>query len=801
MLRNYLIIVLRNLIRHKAFSLLNITCLAIGMAGFILITLFIKHELSYDRFHKDHSNIYRVAINAQIIDDFINVPIACAPMGPTMVKDFPEVLKAVRLDKLNETILISYEDSRFYEKNIIIADSTFFDIFSFKLLQGDPKTALKEKYNIVITKNTAKKYFGDNDPIGRMMKWNNKYNVKVTGVVEDPPSNSHFSFELICSFPTLEDFVDNERLNSWGSMSYYTYVKLTDGFDPNVLEAKLPEFMAHYFEEDLDTMKTMGIFFEPYLQPLTSIHLHSDLYGEISPTFDIGNIYIFSIIALFILLIACINYMNLSTARASKRIKEIGLRKTLGAFSGDLKIQFLGESILFCLIGLFFAFFLVEIFLGQFNQLIEKNLTLNYTQDWPFIIELIVFTLLVGILSGSYPAFYLSKFQPGEVLKMGVLSGSGKSHFRTILVIFQFIISIALIISTLIIYNQFYFLKNINLGFNKEHVVVIQLNDDNLKEKYETIKSELLSIPSVKSVSASSDYPGMELDGWGFFLEGYDKNRPWIMSVISVDHDFIDCMNMQLVKGRGFLKNNLTDTAGIIINETAAKKAGWEDPIGKSMNLGSHEGGSKYQVIGVVKDFYFSSLQKRIDPIVLTIVPKRFQYLSIKIYPGDISRTIDLLEVKWAEIDASRPFDYFFLDKSFDNLYHDERNLMKIFLSFTILAIVIACLGLLGLTFFSAEQRIKEIGIRKVFGAGIMDVVYLLSKEFIKIIFIANCIAWPIAWIAMDRWLRQFEYATDINIWLFVFAGFISLLIGILTVCIIAAKAGRANPVEALKYE
>jgi len=801
MLHNYLKIALRNLNRQKIYSLINISGLAIGMASFILIMLYVSDEISYDRFHENADDIYRVAFEAQIMEDFLDVAVSAGPLAPAIESAFPEVLDATRMEAEQESVLISYGDMNFYENELLYADTGFFSIFSFNLIHGNRTTALTRKYSMVLTESMAKKYFKDSNPLGKILRFNDLYNFMVTGVVEDPPENSHIDFNLIASFITLEDLPFSERLDMWGSLNFLTYVKLIDGFNPDVVEEKLPDFIAGRMGANIDTLAASGIIFNPYLQHLTDIHLHSHLLGEIHPNSDISYVYIFSAVAFFLLIIACINFVNLTTARSAKRAKEVGLRKTLGAYKSDLIIQFLGESLMLAFIALIIALLFIEFTLPSFNELTHKQLCLFTSGNWHLIILLVMFAIFVGVLSGVYPAFYLSSFKPISVLKGRAHISFRRSIFRNALVVFQFFISVCLIISTSVIIRQFNHIKNINLGFDKEQVIIVPLRETRNYIPAKTVKNAFKSIPEVKSVSTASNYPGTQIGKWGCSPEGLDGNMQWVIGIVAMDDGYFETLGMEILQGRDFMINENGDENTMLINEALAAKAGWENPVGKRIYIGDSKDENRYTVIGLVKNAHFSSLKDPIEPMIFIIDSERSNKLMIRIDVDQVGQTLAKLSSLWSSLEPGKPFDYFFLDQSFGELYENEQRLSRIFAWFTILAIIIACLGLFGLSSFIAEQRMKEIGIRKVFGASAGNIIYHLSSGFMILVIIANLLAWPVAYYFMDKWLDKFAYTTDFGFAVFFIAGIVSVLIASLTVLFIAIRASLTNPSASLRYE
>lgn len=800
MLKNYIIIALRNLLRQKGYSIINISGLAIGLAAFILIVLHVVNELSYDKFHEKADRIYRICVNGMIAGDVLNVAVSAAPTGEAMVRDIPEITKATRIDEFSQTVHFVYEDRRFFQDGLLYVDSTFFDIFSFDLIRGNPKTALVEPYSFVITKSTAEKYFGQEDPIGKTIRVNDKRNYTVTAIVADPPENSHFDFEVLASFTSQIKTRGKEAYENWGSLGLYTYVLLAKGANPDEVEKRFPEMYLQYME---DLSELENITFEPYLQPITKIHLHSNLMAEIETNSDISYIYTFLAIGIFILLIACINFMNLSTARSMKRAREVGLRKVVGAYRKQLIYQFIGESLILSFIGLIFAMILVEIALPVFNQLLDQKLALDLFKNIYVFIMLIGLAIIVGLIAGSYPAFYLSGFQPIKILKGTFTKSAKKSPVRNVLVIIQFTISVFLIISTGFVYNQLSFLRQKKLGFNKEHMIVIPLRGDRLRDKAEIFKSELSNLSCVSAVSISRFVPGRDMDGTGYVPEGYDENNPVIIFTNIVDHDYISTMEMQIIEGREFSREFSTDSSAVIINETLVKKLGWDKPLGKKITGFGNNGEYDLHVVGVVQDFHFRSLHDVVEPSLMFISPDYARNLNIRLHASNVQEQISSIREKWQEIESSIPFDYYFLDEDFNSQYKAEQRIGEIFIYFTVIAIFIACLGLFGLASYNAEQKTKEIGIRKALGSSVQRIVFMLSKQFTKWVFIANIIAWPVAWYFVSNWLGNFAYSIEIldYWWIFVVSALLSIFIAILTVTYQAIKAALTNPVDAIKYE
>ncbi len=800
MFKNYLKIAFRSLKKHKGYSFINISGLAIGMAVCMLIMIWVLNELSYDRFHEKADRICRITMDMEF-GTTLHTPVTITAAGPALVDDFAEIVAAARVDNPRR-VSIKYEDKTYQETDVGFAENAIFDIFSFPFVSGDPKTALEAPYSLVITESMARKYFGDEDPMGKILRLNNETDFSVTGVAKDVPANSHFRFNMLRSFQTLiaEGSV---RDDNWFDVRFYTYLLLDEHTDPKQLEQKLPGFIEKHLGEAL---KASGGSLHLFLQPLERIHLYSDFERDISANGDITHVYLFSGIALFVLIIAGINFINLSTARSSTRAQEVGMRKTLGAVRSRLIGQFLGESMIHSILAMGLAIGLINFFLPLFTPVIGRELTLNFIQAPWLLAAFLGMTAMVGVLAGSYPAFILSSFAPVHVLK-GALKARGlHSRLRKILVVFQFSISIALIAATVIVYNQITFIKTKKLGYNKDHVVVIPGMSESLRKSYRSIRSELLNLSGVIDVGASDLVPSRGHLIAPFLPEGFADDQLMAMDYMDVDVYYIPCMGITIAAGRNFSEDFTTDPdESVLINETAAKKIGWENPVGKRFVFRPppKSGGEVFYVtvIGVVKDFHLQSLRERIEPLIIFNDYDSLSTLSIRIAPDDIPHTMDLIEKKWKELDPNRPFNFLFLDESLDSQYRQEERLRTITFYFSFLAVLIGCLGLFGMASFSAEQRTKEIGIRKVLGASVFGVVRLLAKEFLLLVIAANLLALPVAFFAMNRWLQSFAYRMNIHAWVYVLTAALSLFIALITVSYQALRAALSDPVNALRYE
>jgi len=798
MLRNYFLLTVRTMKKSKIYSAINITGLAIGLACFILIMIFIKHELSFDTFHENIDRIYRpVEIQYPPGVGTQHVAVTMGPLAPALNQDFPEIDKAARIFRLG-TILMNKEDIRHYEEEFVFADPQLFDIFTLPLISGNPESLLKEPNSLVISETIAQKYFGDTNPIGQILTgqhyWG-KDDFIISGVMEDYPENSHLNFDIISSYTLIETKLS--WLQNWGTNTLATYVLLKEGTDVSALEAKFPEFV-HKYDPD-EKGKEFGL----YLQPLKDIHLRSDHIRYQTFNHHQGSIYAvytFSAIAAFILLIACINFMNLATARSAKRAKEVGIRKVLGSNRRDLIYQFLSESILVTFISLILALIILEILYPYFQSLMAYNIPKFYYADPGFIIQILTITLLVGFIAGSYPAFFLSNFKPIQTLKK-TFSGSGKGALlRRALVVFQFSIAVALITCTVIVIDQMHYINSKDMGYNKDQVVYIRLRDQESREKYRSFKNDLLQNSFIQSVSATSGLTGASGSQGTITTAGDNEEKAMMMRWSFVDYDYISTMEMQIMQGRDFSPKFSADTtSSVIINQAAIREFGWENPIGKRFKAGEEE--PDYEVIGVVNDFHFYSLHRKIEPLIMWIDTERCNYLIARINTSNISAAMSSIEDLWRTYFPEQPAEISFLDEHFEQLYKSEQNTGKLFGSFAFLAIFIACLGLFGLASFTAEEKTKEIGVRKVLGASVQGIIFLLTKEFTKWVMIACVLGFPIAYLGMQKWLQNFAYRTNIHATSFLAAGFVVLLIALVTVGYQAIKASRANPVKALHYE
>lgn len=805
MIRNYFKIAWRNLIRNRVFSAINIVGLAIGLATCLLISLFVLNELSYDRFHAKANRIVRVVFRGTVQGGIMNEAHVMPAVARTLKADYPEVEEATRL-RVGGTPRYLVGEKLFNEERMAFVDSNFFRVFSFPLLQGDPKTALTQPNTVVLTKPTAQKLFGREDIVGKMIQVKGVDKpMTVTGVMEEIPTNAHFHFDVFTSMASLPE----GQSTSWMTSEFFTYLVLPKNYNYKQLEAKLPQVVEKYmgpeiekaFKMNYKLFRQKGNDLGLFLQPLTDIHLHSDSAYQIEPTGNIQYVYLFGAVAVFVLLIASINFMNLSTAGASKRAKEVGIRKVMGSIRLELAGQFLIESILLTAISLVVSLALVYLALPVFNSLSGKALTFSFV-DAPWLLPgLLLFGLFVGVLAGSYPAFFLASFKPVAVLKGRFSSGKTGIGLRSGLVVFQFFIAILLMVGTTVVYQQLDYIQKKNLGFDKDQVLVFDTWA--LGPKEDVFRDLLLQDPRVVNVSQSGYIPAGPSNNNNFIVYG-DNNSTQLIKTLryDIDYTYISTLGMKIVAGRNFSKEFGTDSTGIILNETAARLFGWNGKaLGHTVTRQDREGiSSTYRVVGVVKDFHFRSLHEKITPLVM-VLAKTNGTMIVKVKTREVAGLLASVKKQWDAFKLDQPFSYSFLDERFMQTYEAEQKIGKILGIFSGLTIFVACLGLLGLAIFTAEQRTKEIGVRKVLGASIGSIVGLLSREFVKLVLIALVLASPVAWYAMNKWLQAFEYKIAVEWWMFVLAGFLAIAVALLTISFQSIKAALMNPVKSLRAE
>ena len=802
MLKNYLKIALRNLQKQKFYAFINVLGLTIGIAASLLIVVYISDELSYDRFHTKADEIYRVTVKAKISDQLSQLATSSLPFAHTAVNEFPEVTEAVRLDFAGE-VVVAIDDRSFIEKSVLVADSNFFRVFSFKLLEGNEQTVLKDPNKIVLTASSAKKYFDYPNTsislLGKSIRVGGD-NFEVSGVVADPPSNSHFDFDLIASMKTRTNLD-----GAWTSNNLYTYLVLNPKANWKELEAKFEALVEKYVGPEiqqylgvsLQEFKQQGGDYGFSLQPLTDIHLKSKLDDEIAANGDITYLYIFGIIAIFIVVIACINFMNLSTARSANRAKEVGVRKTAGATRGGLINQFLTESMLISLISTTLALAMILILFPWFNAIADKQIAFSNLLNGKLLVALVGFCIFIGLLAGSYPSLYLSSFKPAQVLKGKLSAGFKSSVMRSSLVVFQFTISISLIVSTLVVYKQLNMMQNRNLGFNQENVLIID-NAYFLGNNKQAFQNDLENYHGIVKVSSSTSVPP-KLDSNTVF-KALGKDQEHLLQWYRTDHNHLSTLGIELHAGRFFSEDFPSDSSAIILNEAAMKAIGWENHENQRMlTFNQSPEGDMLNVIGVVKDYHYESLKSRIRPMAMVLGDGNI--ISVRLEPGNPQEKIQLIESKWKQYATEAPLAYSFLDDNLDRQYRSEMNMLRIFIVFTSLAIIIACLGLLGLASYAAEQRSKEISIRKVLGANASQVMILMSKDFTKLVAISFVLAAPVAYLFLSKWLEGFAYKINIELVSFLVGGLIAVVIAWFTVSYQSIKVAISNPVDSLKNE
>ncbi len=805
MLTNYLKIAFRNLRNNKVYTTINILGLSLGMAASVLILMFVVDELSYDKFHPDVDQLYRTDFSGKLNGNEFNMALSCAPLGLAMPEEIPEVESAIRFGHW-ETVPMQYEELTFTEGHMLVAESHFFDFFGFKLLKGDPATALVGPDKVVISEENARKYFGNEDPIGKILLRGSGQNAtEVTGVIENAPANSHLTYDMILSGESW-GYMEDEQ---WSSNNLYTYFKVYPNSNMENVQTALDGMLEKYFGPEIeqylgfsmDELRAQGNEVGFGFMPLKDIHLYSNLQEEIRPPGNIQYLYIFGAISIFIILIACINFMNLATAKSANRAKEVGVRKSIGSGRSSLISQFLSESMIYSVISGGVALILIIIALRPFNALSGKELSFFTLLNPLWILAFLGFMLLVGFMAGSYPAFYLSSFSPAAVLKGKIRKGAKRSGFRNGLVVFQFFVSISLIISSLVVYKQLKYMQEVNLGLDKENVINL-LHTRSLGNNAEVFKQELLANTGFKAASYANNLPP-NID-WTSVYRAKDTEQDFLFTVNWVDVDHLDAMGYEMAEGRFFSREFPSDSTAIIVNESAFNQIGWTELDGTQVISGFFSGDENMEreVIGVIKDFNYDNLKMNILPLVMILEHGQAGEMAIRLNPGNISDKIDFLEETWEKYSDGAAFEYSFIDENFDALYKSENRMGNIILVFTVLAISIACLGLFGLAAFTTEQRAKEISIRKALGASMPNLITLLSKDFTLLVLLAFLIAGPLAYYVMETyWLQNFAFKTSIGWFLIAGSGIMAVLIAWLTVSYQSFKTAASNPVDHLKSE
>lgn len=798
MLKNLITIALRNIRKEKTYSAINIMGLTIGITCSMLLLIYILDELSYDRYHQHANNIYRVVSNIKEPDNAFTWAVAQVPLADELRDNYPEVKNVVRFFGTGRT-LYKFDDKEFYEDDFFLADSTVFDVFTYPMLYGDPATALDKPASIVLTRKVAIKYFGKEDVVGQTLQNQQGETLVVTGVMEDVPLNSHFIFDALLSRPS-----DPSNGGSWGNFGVYTYLLLPEGYALEKMNASLSKII----KEKVDPIFAQyGITINYELQPITSIHLHSKIQDEAEAGGDISYIYIFAAVAVFMLIIASINYMNLATARSANRAKEVGIRKVMGSQRRQLMLQFLVESVVLAVLALLVSLVLIYALLPVFNQLANKQMPFSYITQPMVLWSLIGIVLVVGIIGGSYPAFYLSGFNPVSVLKGKLATKGGSSFFRKALVVVQFSISIFMLISTLIVYDQLQYIREKDLGFDKQQILRVQLTSEEQRNKAQVLADRMRQNSLVAKAATSNSSPG---EGIGKLLLQVEDNDGKLsergVDLYNADYDFVKTLGMTIVQGRDFSRDVTSDTTyAILVNEAMVKRMGWTNPLGKkfiAQGAGRNGEDVEKRVVGVVKDYHQNSLYDAIEPLII-ILDLRNPYLFVKTKPGDIDAAIAEIKKTWEEVNPGYPMEYTFLDQDFDSQYTADQKRSQLFTAFSGLTIVIACLGLLGLAAFTTEQRYKEIGVRKIIGASVQGLVILVSREFFLLVGIGMVLAFPAAWYFTDSWLQHFSYRITLQgEWpTFVISAVLAFVITLITVGYHIVKAATSNPVNALRDE
>ncbi len=793
MFRHYLRIAVRNFLKHKSYSFINVAGLAIGLACCFVIVLYVQQELSYDRFHTNADRTYRL-LHTPAQDPHQRSAISASAYAPHLKQEFPDI-EVVRFFTNSSRVNLKYGAEVRTVDGFYYADSSVFDIFSFPLRQGDPKTALAAPNTMVLTPAAAKAWFGSEDPVGKSMTFLGgaaNWEITVTGILESIPANSHLQFEYLASFSTIKKFMGENALEEYINSNYYTYLMLPPTMAPQQLTGRFPDFLRKYRGED--TAKHTALV----LQPLTEIHLTTDITWDVGTNSDKKYLYIFSVVAFFILIVAGINFINLATARATLRAREVGVRKVVGAYRRQLLLQLFGEAIFASVLATILALVSLQLLAPFISNMLGRAFSFDPFADAGLLFMLVGLGLLTGVLAGIYPAVVLSAFDPAKVLKGLVTRGAKGALLRKGLIIVQFGIAIFLLVAIVTLYNQLHFMKTRDLGFQKEQVVFLGLSRA-VKEHFETYRQNLLRSANIRNVALAGSVPGRVNTSRGYNWPGQQKNLDNSFYTMFGDHQTIEALGLQLVQGRNFSNEIATDvTSAYILNETAVRELGWEAAAGKPFKVWDEEMG---QVIGVVKDFNFRSLHQKIEPLVLDIKPEWSWSAAIRIAPNDVARTLSFIETQWRALEPDLPLSYRFLDEDFDRLYRSEEKLGQLFSSFAFLALLVAGLGLFGLASFTAEQRTREIGIRKVLGASVVEILLLLSKEFTKLVAFAFVVAAPFAYFAMSAWLQNFAYHIRMGAMPFLLGGGLALLLALVTVSAQAIRAALTNPVEALRYE
>ncbi len=802
----YVTAALRNLKKNFGYTAINLFGLALGLSVALLIFVFVRHELSYDSYHDSSDNLYRIVLDGQFNGAELNAPLAPAPMGRTIVNDYPEAEASARVFGFGGERILRRGEAAFTETAIMVADSTIFELLSFEFLRGDPTTSLTTPRSIVLTQSLAQKIFGDEDAYGESIIIGDTTRMEIVGVIADPPTNSHLQFSAL---QTMLD-MPNSQDDAWISNSFVTYLRLRAGTDPRSLIAKLPTMFETYAGPQISA--GLGMSYEDFLaggnvlaytlQPIEDVHLKSNFAIDIQSPGSLSYVILFSAIAVFILLLACINYMNLATARSATRAREVGVRKAVGSNRAQLILQFLSESAVLTVLSLTLALGFVWLAMPSFNQITGRSLELASLLSPGFLAAMLGGAVLVSLISGMYPAFYLSSFNPAIVLKSETFSSGSKSLLRTVLVVFQFSISITLLIGTFVVQDQLEFIQDKEIGFDRDHIIVLSRASD-LQDQSEAFKSELLTHPNILAVGGSSSLPGQIHGGSGFIPEGHPSDELIIFSPIFVDNDFVEAMGITMAAGRDFSPDFPSDSNAVMINRAALAIIGWDDAMGRTLGdlqVGEDEAIEYRPIVGVIEDYHFLSFRSEIGGAVYRLATFTPNNLIIRVTGENVESTMAHISETWSDFRPGTPLNVSFLNESFSELFDSDERLAQLFTGFSIFAIIIASLGLFGLGFFVTEQRTKEIGIRKALGATISEIVILLSKDFTRLVLISIFVAVPLGYYGMSRWLGDFVYHTNLGFSSFLMAGGLAIVIAWVTVSYQSIKAARANPIESLRH-
>jgi predicted permease len=785
MILNYIKVTLRNILKHKGYAFINIVGLAIGMACCLLIAIWVLDELSYDKFHENASTLYRVEENQHYSGRVYHVNVTPYPLGPALKEEIPEIKEATRVVWAGG-MLLRYNENAFFESDARAVDPSFLHMFTFPLLRGDKDTALDSPHSLIISQEIAEKYFGDEDALGKSVSVNNKHDFTVTGVLNRVPHNSYLQFDMLIPYQYLEK--EGRTNQHFGSNSILTFVQLEESATQQQVDEKILGFIRTKLEESRTDLELMAY---------TRLHLHA-YFGYDKTMGAIQYVYIFSVIAVFLLIIACINFMNLATARSANRAREVGMRKVVGALKTHLIRQFYGETVIFALIALVIAVLLTMLLLPAFSNFAEKELSWGVSGIQGILLGLVGITFFTGVVAGSYPALFLSSFQPVKVLKGSLKSGRGAALFRRVLVVFQFVLSISLIIGTTVVYKQLHYMQSKRLGWDKEHVIYIPLRAD-IRESYQALKDELVKDSHVLGVTGADARPtNIGSNSSGVDWDGKSEEMQVLIGQSVVDFDYIETLKIEMVAGRSFSREHPSDhSKTFIVNEEVAKLMDKESVVGERFRFMGVDG----TIVGVMKNFHFKSVKEVIEPLAIIVAPEELRYMLIRLAPGDTTVSLEAIENIWGRVIPNYPFDYRFLDEDFAWMYRAEGQIGVLLRTFAILAVVVACLGLFGLASFTAEQRTKEIGIRKVLGASVSQITTLLCREFFLLVVIANVLAWPLAYFGMRSWLQNYAYRTELGVVIFVLALGLALLVALISVSFQALRAAMSHPAEALKYE